>query len=104
VENAASLFGLAAMLLAFGFVIRSGVTAWLHIKEFDRNARASESSIEDSTELSDRLARIEQIVETTAVEVERLAEGQRYAMRLLAEPRLAPRASSHEQAKVITPH
>ena len=36
-------------------------------------------------ELITRLARVEQIVEATAIEVERISEGQRFASRLLSE-------------------
>lgn len=35
--------------------------------------------------LLERLARIEQIVETTSIEVERISEGQRFTTRLLGE-------------------
>lgn len=36
-------------------------------------------------ELMARLARVEQIVESTAIEIERISEGQRYTTRLLSE-------------------
>jgi hypothetical protein len=36
-------------------------------------------------ELITRLARVEQIVEATAIEVERISEGQRFTSRLLSE-------------------
>lgn len=36
-------------------------------------------------ELTARLARMEQIVETTAIEIERISEGQRFTTRLLGE-------------------
>ena len=38
-------------------------------------------------ELAARLARVEQIVEATAVEIERISEGQRFTTRLLSEKR-----------------
>ena len=38
-------------------------------------------------ELSARIARIEQIVEATSIEIERISEGQRFTSRLLAEKR-----------------
>ena len=59
---------------------------------------------------SARLARIEAAVEELAVEMERVAEAQRYTARLLAErlpgaPAPAPRALPGEQApRVVTPH
>ena len=42
-------------------------------------------SLDGLDEITQRLARIEQIVDTTAVEVERISEGQRFTSRLLAE-------------------
>jgi hypothetical protein len=36
-------------------------------------------------ELLARIARIEQIVESTSIEIERISEGQRFTTRLLAE-------------------
>lgn len=50
-----------------------------------------------SPELAARLDRLEQMVETVAVEVERMAEGQRFTTRLLSEgaaPSVAPAARS----------
>jgi hypothetical protein len=39
-------------------------------------------------ELAARMARIEQIVEATAVEIERVSEGQRFTTRLLSEKKV----------------
>ena len=37
------------------------------------------------TELQDRLARVERIVEATAIEIERISEGQRFTTKLLSD-------------------
>ena len=52
--------------------------------------------------ISQRLARIEQAVDTIAIEVERVSEGQRFTSRLLAdrEDAVVPRVPS----KIVTPH
>jgi hypothetical protein len=42
-------------------------------------------------EIATRLARLEQAVDATAVEVERISEGQRFTTKLLAERSTAPR-------------
>ena len=55
-------------------------------------------------ELESRLARIEQIVETTAIEVERVSEAQRYVARQLAEQSSPRLPSSRSGGKVDTPH
>jgi hypothetical protein len=53
--------------------------------------------------LQDRLDRIESIVESTAVEVERVAEANRFMAKLLAE-RTAETSRSGHPERVITPH
>ena len=55
------------------------------------------------TPLSLRLERIEQIVEATAVEVERIAEANRYMAKLLTE-RGTPVTPPSRPERVITPH
>ena len=66
------------------------------------NRKALQPTLPD--ELTERIARIEQIVETTAVEVERVSEAQRFTARVLAE-RAAPGGlpPSHAHGRVNTP-
>ena len=54
---------------------------------FFGKSRALGQTLKASTdpELMARLARMEQIVETTAIEIERISEGQRFTTRLLGE-------------------
>lgn len=53
-----------------------------------------------------RLARLEQAIEAIAVEVERIAEGQRFVTKLLADrsPDRQLRDASPKPERVITPH
>jgi hypothetical protein len=72
--------------LAFIFAAMStaaGVAsiAWAWAKS--RTARVEPSA--DGRRTEERLARIEQAVETIAIEVERVSEGQRFTTKLLAE-------------------
>lgn len=53
--------------------------------------------------LPERLDRIEVIVEATALEVERIAEGNRFMAKLLAERSSATGPASRPE-RVITPH
>lgn len=55
------------------------------------------------TSIVDRLERIENAVETTAVEVERISESNRFVAKLLAE-RVGPPAQQTKPPRVITPH
>jgi hypothetical protein len=54
-------------------------------------------------ELGQRLERIESAVESTAIEVERIAEGNRFMAKLLAD-RAAPAQLVIRPERVITPH
>jgi hypothetical protein len=63
-------------------------------------------STQNNAALEARLARIEEAVETIAVEIERMGEGQRFVTKLLAEGagKLPDSAKSAASARVITPH
>ena len=54
-------------------------------------------------ELAERLQRIEMTVDTTALEVERIAEANRFMAKLLAD-RATPGAPLPKPERVITPH
>lgn len=54
--------------------------------------------------LEERLSRIEAIVEATAIEVERIGEGQRFTTKLLQERGVQPVAPQRLPGQSITPH
>jgi hypothetical protein len=83
VENALPLFALAAVVAAGALTIRVLADWWLRSKQLDIAERTGVTGASLTT-IEARLARIEQVVETTAVEVERIAEAQRYTSKLLA--------------------
>jgi hypothetical protein len=105
-ENAVPLFALASALFGLGFVVHVSIAGWLRLKRFERDSRPPlATQLRDAADLAARLSRIEQVVEATAIEVERLAEGQRYAARLLTEARAAAApAPAAEPARVTTPY
>jgi len=76
------------------------VRMWLAHKE----KMAGLSAPRDNASLLDaRLERVEQTVESIAIEMERVSEGQRFVTKLLSErAREASAALPHE--RVITPH
>ena len=55
-------------------------------------------------EIAQRLAHLEHAVDATAVEVERIAEGQRFTTKLLSERTPTAPANGDPHRKVITPH
>ncbi len=55
-------------------------------------------------ELTERLERIERAVDVTALEVERIGEGQRFLTRTLTEHSTADPSQSDAPSRVVTPH
>jgi hypothetical protein len=74
--------GLIGVLASVGVLAAGFVGAY-----FIGKGRAQNETIRSGRdpELMARVARIEQIVETTALEVERISEGQRFTTKLLSE-------------------
>ena len=70
-----------------------------------RHERLRQTRPEAFTSLAERLDRIENAVETTALEVERIAEANRFMAKLLAERSMAPAPPPAARSeRVITPH
>jgi hypothetical protein len=84
---------------ALAVTVRSIALVWMKHLE-GRRASAPHSLIEQ------RLERIEAAVDVVAVEVERIAEAQRFAARLAAErtPGSLPAPGSGPDGRTITPH
>ena len=90
---------MASLLFLFGsFVLFAGYR--IIIRWLDRKRVAPSP---DLHALEDRLTRIEQIVESTAIEVERVAEGQRFTTKVLVE-RSGELPQPRPSGRVITPH
>jgi hypothetical protein len=75
------MFFLTVIVLALGIPLMRAF-----IRQKDRTALATPLT----PELAARLDRLESTIETVAVEVERMAEGQRFTTRLLAEGAVLP--------------
>ena len=87
-DNAVALLGLAFALGGLGFVMRVLGNIWLRAKELERGTPSDSARLSSTlASLEARLAHIEQGVDATAVEVERITEGQRFAARQLVEGR-----------------
>ena len=74
-------------LSVFALMATVGIT-WL-LLHYLRGGRSMAPSA-PSTELNARMARIENAVESVAVEVERISEGQRFTSRMLSEGAAQP--------------
>jgi hypothetical protein len=95
------LAAMALALFALGFTVYTTFAGWAKLKRIDlEHQRGSSPPI--TGELLQRLERIEQIVETTAIEVERVTEAQRWIARQMADPPRIP--SARPAGKADTPH
>jgi hypothetical protein len=59
------------------------------------------------TDLADRVDRVERLMETMAVEIERIGEGQRFMIKVMSEKPSLPAADApgpRSPGRVITPH
>ena len=82
---------IVALFLVTGWMFKS----WLGHRERMRRLALTEDG---QTGSDQRLARLEQAVESIAIEVERISEGQRFVTKLLAEPEASRNgvAAAHE--------
>jgi hypothetical protein len=107
--DAGMVIGLGVSLFGLGVALHLGIDGWIRLKKFERDHPSPGALPRDDAALALRLERIEQIVDATAIEVERVAEGQRYVTRALAE-QTAPRhpeprhPEPRSPERVITPH
>ena len=76
------VIGLISVLTGVGILVAAFAGAY-----FLGKSRALQESVRSGRdpEMVQRLARVEQIVESTALEIERISEGQRFTTRLLSD-------------------
>ena len=107
-ENAAALFGLAAVVSSLALVVHVSVAAWVRLREAGRPNRSIDADTARMIAgLQEQVTRLEGAIEAQGVDLERLGEAQRYATRLLAErgPAGADAASTARvPGRVVTPH
>lgn len=83
VEIAQAFFTTIAVIALGVPIIRAVTRRWVD--------RAPTSIVQIPSDVTARLERIEQAVEAVAIEVERIAEAQRFSAKLLADQRALPR-------------
>ena len=81
---------LVDILVFLGLMSLLGAVATIAVKLIARR-RAAAADPQILEEIAGRLAHLEQVTEATAVEVERIGEGQRFTTKLLAERQDAAR-------------
>jgi hypothetical protein len=98
---------MSEILLFQAILFVCGTTAFVASLRFIRRfleLRHERSLLSPPDGVSERLERIEMAVESTALEVERIAEANRFVAKLLADGRGLPSPSAKPPERVITPH
>ena len=95
------------LILQIAFIAASTVAFAVSLQfltRFLERKRLAQTPSRDVLALHQRLERIEQVVESTAIEVERIAEANRFMSKILVDRAnvAIPRATQPE--RVITPH
>jgi hypothetical protein len=85
-----------------GLMATLGCLTKIILTVLNRRRPLKEGSLPALDEMAQRLARIEQAVDATAVEVERISEAQRFTTKLLVEK--GHQVMDGSRARVITPH
>lgn len=89
-DDALILFGIASVLLTGSLAIRAVADWWLRAKQLERDRNPAPTAAPLAAPgVEARLAQIERAVDTIAIEIERVAEAQRFSARLLEERRQA---------------
>ena len=78
-EELVAIIGILSTFIGFPMVLVSYLK-WKH------QSRASGIPVEAAARIEARIERIEQAIDTIALETERVAEGQRWLTKMLAEP------------------
>ena len=94
------IFTFAGMMTALGCA--TGVIVTL-IKRRSASSLPSAEMMARLDLIADRLGRLENAIDSTAVEVERISEAQRFTARVLAERSIAPSLSEKPRGST-TPH
>ncbi|MGI9078602.1 MAG: hypothetical protein ACR2G6_14920 [Gemmatimonadaceae bacterium] len=77
--------GVVAIVMGFWVMIAVIAVGWPLARAFGRRMDRQALSPQMPADFEARLQRIENIVESTAIEVERISEGQRFTTKLLSE-------------------
>jgi hypothetical protein len=85
---------------ATAYTVRVIANAAVRHREQDRKI----AEVKAATVSDDRLARLESAVESIAIEVERISEGQRFTTRLLSEQKQQPSPTLPRPGNFDTPH
>ena len=98
---------LGELIPIMGIAMLAGTTALSIAGAYvlGRSRRRDDRQAKADPELTDRVARVEHLLETMALEIERVGEGQRFLIKVMADKQLSSAPETARSAgRVITPH
>jgi hypothetical protein len=94
---------LEELMVFIGVMATLGCFTKIILTIINRRRVASAATVPALEEIAQRLGRMEQALDATAIEVERISEAQRFTTKLLVE-RGHQGAIESSRARVVTPH
>lgn len=91
------------LMLFIGLMATLGSVTKIILTIINRRRTVVGAAVPTLEEISQRLGRMEQALDATAVEVERISEAQRFTTKLLVE-RTHQGSVENARAKIVTPH
>ena len=91
------------LMLFTGLMATLGCVTKIVLSIVNRRRQVTGPAVPALEEIAQRLGRMEQALDATAVEVERISEAQRFTTKLLVE-RGHQGAIENARARVVTPH
>lgn len=92
------------ILIFLGLMATLGCVMKIALLLIGRRRGIGDGNAVTLAEIAQRLNRLEQGVDATAIEVERIAEGQRFTTKLLTERAAQAHAADQPRPRVNTPH
>lgn|SRR5690348_3039722 len=90
------------LMVFAGLMATLGSLTKIILSIVNRRRALPDGAKETLSEIAQRLGRLEQAVDATAIEVERISEAQRFTTKLLVEK--GHQAQEPPKSKVVTPH
>lgn len=94
-------------LIGVGMLAATTLGSIIGAYALGRSRRTDSPSLPGEQALDERIQRVERLMETMAIEIERIGEGQRFMTKVMAEralPTPSDSAAPRPPGRVITPH
>jgi hypothetical protein len=91
-------------VMAIAFLGGTTLVSILGAYALGKSRRRDVPNVAPDPELAERVERVERLMETMAIEIERIGEGQRFLIKVLGSKQLSSPDAPRTPERVITPH